>query len=139
MSGQHNEPLGSRPEGDARCPTCGGSAHALEATTQEASGGREFVPRGARKALDRAWDEGTRLADELDSTYRHLRAVIENCKHSPVDAIRHQLVGLLPEVQTFDPEVAARMREKGMGHLVDLQEERAQEAWAEYGYGADSS
>lgn len=70
-----------------------------------------------------------------DSTYAHLRAVIENCKTATAEAIRHQLVGLLPETREMEPEVAARMREHGLGHLVDLQEQRVQANWAEYGYG----
>lgn len=128
-----------RPDGDTRCPTCGGSAHALDAVTAPRVHGRPYEHRYARKRLDEAWKESDRLSAECDSTYAHLRAVIENCKHMPVEAIRHQLVGLLPEVQTFDPDVAARMREQGLGHLVERQEQAARAAWDEYGYGEASS
>lgn len=72
---------------------------------------------------------------ELDSTYCHLRAVIENCRHSSVDAVRHQLVGLLPEARDFEPEVKEQMRAGGMADLVDIQAERVRQAWADYGYG----
>ena len=92
----------------------------------------------ADKTAQRLRDEqkrGDELAAELDSTYAHMRAVIENCKHTPVEAIRHQLVGLLPEVQGFEPEVEREMREKGMGHLVDRQNWLVQGNWSEYGYG----
>lgn len=86
------------------------------------------------------WDENDRKIDEeLDSTYRHLRAVIENCKTMDAAAIRHQLVGLLPEVQDPDPDLAKRLREKGMGHLTDRAEQLAQDGWAEYGYGSSAS
>lgn len=124
-----------RPADDTRCPTCGGSAHALSAIAAAKFGGREYQHRYARKRLDEAWDESDRLANELDSTYAHLRAVIENCKHTDSAAIRHQLVGLLPEVQTFDPDVAARMRENGLGHLVERGEWLARGNWSDYGYG----
>lgn len=90
---------------------------------------------GVPKRLSEAWDREQEVTAELESTYAHIRAVVENCKHSPVGAIRHQLVGLLPEVRTFDPDVAARMRAKGLGHLVERQEHAASVAWAEYGYG----
>lgn len=85
--------------------------------------------------LRQAQEDHDRTLGELDSTYRHMRAVVENCKHSPVDAIRHQLVGLLPEVQGFEPEVVREMREKGMGHLVERQEWLVQGNWSDYGYG----
>lgn len=124
-----------RPDDDTRCPTCGGSAHALDATTRPKFGGREHYPKGARKALDRAWDESGRLADELDSTYAHLRAVIDNCKQTDATAIRHQLVGLLPEVRDMEPDQKDRMRSKGMGHLVERHERTIRANWAEYGYG----
>jgi hypothetical protein len=128
-----------RPADDTRCPTCGGSAHALDATTQPKFGGREYIPKGARKALDRAWDESGQLAGELDSTYARLRAVIENCKHATVEVIRHQLVGLMPETREMDPESAARMRAEGMGNLVDRADELAREGWRRYGYGDDGA
>jgi hypothetical protein len=99
-----------------RCESCGLSREQVE------------------KHHDRATDEGTRLCDELDSIYAHIRAVAENCKHSDVQAIRHQLVGLLPEVREIEPERAERMRESGLGNLVDLQTERVREAWASFGY-----
>lgn len=89
----------------------------------------------ARERAHSAQEEADRLAAELDSTYGHLRAVIENCKHTPVEAIRHQLVGLLPEVQGFEPEVEREMRDKGMGHLVDRQRWMVQGNWSDYGYG----
>lgn len=130
-----DETAARRPDDDTRCPTCGGSAHALDAITAPKFGGREYQHRYARKRLDEAWKDSDRMAAELDSTYRHLRAVIENCKHVPVEAIRHQLVGLLPEVQTPDPDVAERMRKQGMGHLVERQEWMAQGNWSDYGYG----
>lgn len=123
-------PDGRRPENDTRCPTCDGSAHALDATTQAKFGGREYIPRGARKGLDRAWTQTDRMADELDSIYAHLRAVIENCKHSPVETIRHQLVGLLPEVQPL----AQELRDK-FPDLAARQDEAVREAWKGYGYG----
>lgn len=75
----------------------------------------------------------------MDSTYAHLRAVIENCKHSPVDAIRHQLVGLLPEVRDMEPEHKDALRAKGMGHLVDRHEQDIARNWADYGYGGDET
>lgn len=87
------------------------------------------------KRMEQQSDFADRFAEELDSTYRHLRAVIENCRHQDAAAIRHQLVGLLPEVQTHDPDVAAKMREKGLGHLVERQEWMAQGNWSDYGYG----
>lgn len=123
------EPGTRRPTDDTCCPTCGGSAHALDAVTQPKFGGREFLPRGARKALDSAWGESDRMAQELDSTYAHLRSVIENFKQTDVAAIRHQLVGLLPEVQGPSDEMRQRMPD-----LAKLTEQRAQEAWASYGY-----
>jgi hypothetical protein len=76
----------------------------------------------------------TQLCSELDSTYAHLRAVIENCKHTDVAAIRHQLVGLLPEVQDLEPEVANRMRAKGMGHLADRHADLVRSNWSDFGY-----
>jgi hypothetical protein len=88
-----------------------------------------------REKLSRAQDDHDKTLAELDSTYRHLRAVIENCKHSPVEAIRHQLVGLLPEVQGFEPEVEREMREKGLGDLVERQRWMVQGNWSDYGYG----
>jgi uncharacterized Zn finger protein (UPF0148 family) len=119
-----------RPDGDTRCPACGGSAHALDATTRERFGRREFIPQGARKALDKAWDESARLADEIDSVYAHLRAVVENCRQTgDVEAIRHQLVGLLPEVQPASEGLRERFPE-----VADLRDRQAREAWVRYGY-----
>jgi len=125
-----------RPDDDTRCPTCGGSAHALDAVTRERFGGREYVPRYARKALDAAWGESDRLADELDSTYAHMRAVIENCKRTDSAAIRHQLVGLLPEVRPMSPEATEKARAEGgqWAALVERHEARVRENWAKLGY-----
>ncbi|MEA2492800.1 MAG: hypothetical protein QOJ29_711 [Thermoleophilaceae bacterium] len=125
---EQNEP-GRRPADDTRCPTCGGSAHALDAVTQAKFGGREYVPRYGRKHLDLAWTESERMADQLDSLYAHLRAVIENCKTTDAAAIRHQLVGLMPGTQP----ASAELREK-MPDLAALQDQRVRETWAEYGY-----
>ncbi|HMF60922.1 MAG TPA: hypothetical protein VK595_11150 [Vicinamibacterales bacterium] len=123
---------GRRPDDDTRCPTCGGSAHALDAVARPKFGGREYTPRDARKALDRAWDESDRMASEIDSTYAHLRAVIENAKTMPAEAIRHQLVGLLPEVQSASDE----LREK-FPALAERLDTGARAAWAEYGNHTD--
>lgn len=120
---------GRRPDHDTRCPTCGGSAHALDATARAAFGGREFVPKGPRKALDLAWDESDKLANELDSTYAHLRAVISLCEGADVAAIRHRLVGLLPEVQPPSSELRERLPD-----LAARRDATVREAWAEYGY-----
>lgn len=80
---------------------------------------------------------------ELETTYAHLRAVVGNCgkprKGSRLAAIRHQLVGLLPEVRTYDPAEAEEMRAKGLGDLVDRRNDLAREGWAEYGYGGDDA
>lgn len=122
-----------RPPDDTRCPTCGGSAHALSAEAAPKFG-REYQHRHARKRLDEAWWESDRLAIENESTYAHLRAVIENCAHSPVDAIRHQLVGLLPEVREIEPERRQKMLDAGMGHLVERHEAQVRENWAAFGY-----
>jgi hypothetical protein len=92
----------------------------------------------SRKQTTRHIDQGHFAAEraniELDETYRLLRAVIESCKHQPADAIRHQLVGLMPETRALDPEVATKMREKGMGHLVTRSEQNVLAGWASYGY-----
>lgn len=78
-----------------------------------------------------------RTMDELDTTYAHLRAVVENCKRqNDPEAIRHQLVGLLPECRELDPERAQALRDTGHGDLVDLHNAKVAESWAEYGYGA---
>ena len=103
------------------CPTCGGAVHANHAT---------LTPKGARAALERSWDDAAQLATELDSTYRHIRAVIENCKHSPAEVIRQQLVGLLPEVRGPSDELRERFPA-----LAARQDEAVQAAWAEYGFG----
>lgn len=73
--------------------------------------------------------------DELDSLRAYVRTVVENCKHTTVEGIRHQLVGLLPETQPLPPDLEASMREKGMTDLVDLHNSRVQQAWKDYGYG----
>ena len=89
-------------------------------------------------SLERQRDEAQRAADrlavELDSTYAHLRAVIENCKHSPASTIRLQLVGLLPEVREMEPEQRQKMIAAGMGHLVERHDALVRENWAEFGY-----
>jgi hypothetical protein len=78
-----------------------------------------------------------RRADgELESTYAHLRAVIDNCRHSPVEAIRHQLVGLLPETRDLEPEVEQQMLAQGLDHLVERHKGLVRDAWAEFGYGS---
>lgn len=87
------------------------------------------------KRLDQVDEWYDRLGRESDSTYSHLRAVIENCKTATPEMIRHQLVGLLPETREMEPAEAARMREHGLGTLVDLQELRVREGWKQYGYG----
>lgn len=89
---------------------------------------------GVPKALERAWEHADQQADELDSIYAHIRAVAENCKTTDVAAIRHQLVGLLPECQGLDPERERLMRERGMGHLVEQRQADVRAAWASYGY-----
>jgi hypothetical protein len=76
-----------------------------------------------------------RLTGELEAVVAAVKAVIENCKTAAPEMIRHQLVGLLPEVQEMEPEVKARMREKGLGDLVDRHEAMVRENWAKYGYG----
>lgn len=87
-----------------------------------------FTPKAA-KALDRAWAESDRLADELESLETHLRAVIENCEHMDVGAIRHQLVGLLPEVRPPSAELCEKLPD-----LAARRDEAVREAWAGYGY-----
>jgi hypothetical protein len=89
---------------------------------------------GLIRRMDREREWADRTGTDLDSIYAHLRAVIENCKTMDSGAIHHQLVGLLPEVRSLDLDVAARMREKGLGHLVDRSEATAKAAWAEFGY-----
>ena len=89
---------------------------------------------GQVRRQDFWFDNEKRNSDEIDSTYAHLRAVIENCKTMDAAAIRHQLVGLLPETRFPDPELQTRLREKGMGHLADRGEQAAREGWAQYGY-----
>lgn len=125
-----------RPDDDTRCPTCGGSAHALSAIAAPKFG-REYQHRYARKRLDEAWKESDRMATEIDSTYAHLRAVIENCKTTDAAAIRHQLVGLLPETREMEPERKAELRAADMGHLVERHEAQVRENWAGYGYGEE--
>ena len=88
-----------------------------------------------RRRLERERELSNKIDEESESTYRHIRAVIENCKHQDAAAIRHQLVGLLPEVRTFDPDEAQKMRDAGLGHLVDRQEYLAQGNWSDFGYG----
>jgi hypothetical protein len=91
----------------------------------------------AEKRLHRLEDEeahAARIAIEMETICASLRAVIENCRTMPVEAIRHQLVGLLPEVQPLPPDLAQRMREKNMGHLVDRHEAMTRANWAEFGY-----
>jgi hypothetical protein len=96
----------------------------------------------AEKMQRRLEDEAVQVARvsiELDSTYAHLRAVVENCKHVPVEAIRHQLVGLLPECQEMEPDLIKRLREKDLGHLADRHQALVRDNWAEYGYGEASA
>ena len=90
---------------------------------------------GRERVLKRLAKEADDAAAEIDSTYAHIRAVIENCKHMPVEAIRHQLVGLLPEVREMEPTAKREMREHGLGHLVERHEWMVQGNWADYGYG----
>jgi len=52
------------------------------------------------KWLEQEAVEHEKIADDLDSTYRHIRAIIINCDTAnSLNQIKHQLVGLLPEVQ----------------------------------------
>ena len=87
------------------------------------------------RRMERSWDDVRKQGAEIDATYAHLRAVIENCKTMDAAAIRHQLVGLLPETRELDPEIAARMREKGLDALADRSAELVKQGWREYGYG----
>lgn len=121
--------MNSQPDDDTRCPTCGGSAHALDAITAPKFGGREYQHRYARKRLDEAWKESDRLAGELDTLLAYLRAVIENCKTVDAAAIRHQLVGLLPEVKPPSDDLRAKFPD-----LAAIQDENVRDAWARYGY-----
>lgn len=73
--------------------------------------------------------------EEIDSVYGYLRAVVQNCWGATVEAIRHQLVGIL--ARPMDPGDAQRMRERGLGDLVERHEALVRETWAEYGYGAE--
>lgn len=109
-------PVPDRPHKNA-CHSCGGDMSDGQLRRQE-------------------FDEriNNKMMAELDSVYAHLRAVIENCKTADVAAIRHQLVGLLPEVQPCDPDLAERLRANGMGHLVERASHFAQDAWAGWGY-----
>lgn len=77
--------------------------------------------------------------DDLESLRAHLRAVVENCRHTTVEGIRHQLVGLLPETQPLPPDLEAALREQGMTHLVDQHNSRVQQAWKDYGYGPEEA
>lgn len=115
-------PLQGRASEFGRCNTCGGDL------------------KTAGQARRQEWDERQNLAamDKLDSTNAHLRAVIENAKTATVEAIRHQLVGLLPDVRDMDPEFKERLRAKGMGHLVEHHEAMVKANWAKFGYPEDN-
>lgn len=94
------------------------------------------LTEGQKRRHDQEFADHRAAEHELDSTYGHLRAVIENCRQTKnIDAIRHQLVGLLPEVRPMDAGQAGQLRERGMGHLVERHEAGVQEAWREFGYG----
>ena len=100
--------------------------------------GRDFLVTGEpmvkQRHLDYANDEIDRLAIEVDSTYAHIRSVAENCKTATPEAIRAQLVGLLPEVRDMDEELKNRLLARGMGHLVERHAEMVRKNWADFGY-----
>jgi hypothetical protein len=87
------------------------------------------------KRMDQRDDWADVAGRHHDSTYAHLRAVIENCKTATPDAIRHQLVGLLPETRDLEPEAKSQMRSGGLGNLVERHESNIRAGWAKYGYG----
>ncbi len=94
-----------------RCPACGAS------------------PKQRDKHLHASWAEVERQSNEQDATYAAIRALVGQALDMGPKGMKAALVGLLPEVRDIEPERKARMREKGLGHLVDVQEQRVAENW----------
>ncbi len=96
-----------------RCPSCGLSRQQVD------------------KHLGAAWDESARQSTDLDATYAGIRALVGQALDMQPKGMKAALVGLLPEVRDIEPERKARMREKGLGHLVERQEQRVAENWSD--------
>ena len=74
--------------------------------------------------------EYERVCDQLDAVVAAVKALIGQARELEPEAMRHALVGLLPEVQPIDPAKLA-----GRPDLIERDRERVRAAWREYGYG----